>query len=286
MSAHDQYVCFWTLLKGLLLLSCITQPKPKHHFFFSLLDNKELPVWMSLDVAFLMLQTRSLTYWLPYLFSLNSVKLANLALKAIVALFPPSLTRSNPWPAPAVGWGPKGTRPRGGQERGQRSTEKRSLRGREFRQTDRWIDGRDEATTLFFLSDGHSLNQRKIGVDPFSGFQRFSAKPTHGGLLDGARWFTLPICCYCRSRFVCLQTQLCSFPQQQPMRTETHTSRGIQNVMILDDLHYSLRSLENVCLCLCGWGVVDCGGNRGQENHIHMVKQLHRAPFSESFYPQ
>jgi len=122
------------------------------------------------------------------------------------------------------------------------------------------MDGRPRRSSnhSFFSSDGCSLNQRNIGVDS-SGFQRFSAKPSRGGLLDGARWFTLPICCYCRSRLVRLQTQLCSFPQQQPMRGEMHTGEGIQNVMILDDLHYSLRNLANVCVCVCVCVCVDGG---------------------------
>lgn len=99
------------------------------------------------------------------------------------------------------------------------------------------------------------------------------------------RRFTLPICRYCRSRFVCFQTQLRSFPQQQPVRTETHTGERIWNVMIRGDLHYSLRSLANVCLRVRGGGC-RVWGNRGLENHIHMVKQPQRAPFSIHFYPQ
>lgn len=111
-----------------------------------------------------------------------------------------------------------------------------------------------------------------------------------GGLLDRVGWFTLQICCYCRSPFVWFLTELRSFPQQQPMWTKTHTSEGIQNVMIQEDLHYSLRCLANVCLCVSevgGWVKGDgVGGNRVQENHIHMVEQLHRAPFSIGFYHQ
>lgn len=87
-------------------------------------------------------------------------------------------------------------------------------------------------------------------------------KPSQGVFLDGERQFTLPICCYCRSHFVCFQTQLRKFPQQQPVWTETHTSEGIQNVMIWEDLHYSLRSLANVCLCVCVWVCVGAAAER------------------------
>lgn len=59
---------------------------------------------------------------------------------------------------------------------------KKSLRGRGS-QTDGWIDDGDIATTP--VSDSCLLNQRKIGVDAFSGFQRFSAKPSHGGFWMG-----------------------------------------------------------------------------------------------------
>lgn len=114
-------------------------------------------------------------------------------------------------------------------------------------------------------------------------------KPSQGVFLDGERQFTLPICCYCRSHFVCFQTQLRKFPQQQPVWTETHTSEGIQNVMIWEDLHYSLRSLANVCLCVCvggcAWGRLQSVRQQRAGNHIHMVKQLQRAPFSIRFYP-
>lgn len=46
------------------------------------------------------------------------------------------------------------------------------------------LNSGDIATTPLLLSDGCILKQRKIGID--SSFQRFSAKPSHGGYWTGS----------------------------------------------------------------------------------------------------
>lgn len=63
-------------------------------------------------------------------------------------------------------------------------------RGRGVRQTERYLDrwpekkGKEKEKKLPRL-DSCSLNQREIGADSSSGFQRFPAKPSHGACWMG-----------------------------------------------------------------------------------------------------
>lgn len=97
------------------------------------------------------------------------------------------------------------------------------------------------------------------------------------------RQFTLPIRCYCRSR--CLISDAVVFISSATANVDRNThqwrnskcyDRGRSALLIK-----MLGKWVFVCICALGGG-----GNRGQENHIHMVEQLHRAQFAKGFYPQ
>lgn len=104
MSAPEQWVCFWTFLKGLFV--ALYNPAQTSNYFSVRLQRAA-----SLDAAwccFWCCIPAQLTQWLPDMFWLTSVKLAGPTHKAVVAIFPPSLACSTLDPLRGVAYGPKG----------------------------------------------------------------------------------------------------------------------------------------------------------------------------------
>ena len=183
--------------------------------------------------------------------------------------------------------GPRVPPPRGGQEWGRRSTGK--SRSGKRRQTHRQMDGWRRQQPPFQLSVDCCLNQRKIGVDSYSGYQWFWAEPSHGGWRmgrDGSHYqyaatVDLALFAFRHScAFIPSATTDADRNTHQRRNSKCYETRW--SALVIKMLG------KCVFVCVCVWRVGGCGlwGNRVQENHIHMVEQLRRAPFSVCFYPQ